>query len=70
MQVFETGMKVIDLIAPFRRGGKIGVFGGAGTGKTVIIQELISSHRREHGGNSVFAGVGERSREGNELSAR
>ena len=66
-QVFETGIKVIDLIAPFRQGGKIGVFGGAGTGKTVIIQELIRNIAAEHGGYSVFAGVGERSREGNDL---
>ncbi len=66
-QVFETGIKVIDLIAPFRRGGKVGVFGGAGTGKTVIIQELIRNIAAEHGGYSVFAGVGERSREGNDL---
>jgi len=66
-QVFETGIKVIDLIAPFRRGGKVGVFGGAGTGKTVIIQELIRNVAQEHGGYSVFAGVGERSREGNDL---
>ncbi len=65
--VFETGIKVIDLIAPFRRGGKVGVFGGAGTGKTVIIQELIRNIAAEHGGYSVFAGVGERSREGNDL---
>jgi F-type H+-transporting ATPase subunit beta len=66
-QVFETGIKVIDLIAPFRRGGKVGVFGGAGTGKTVIIQELIRNIAAEHGGYSVFAGVGERSREGDDL---
>ena len=65
--VFETGIKVIDLIAPFTRGGKIGVIGGAGVGKTVIIQELISSLAREHGGYSVFAGVGERTREGTQL---
>jgi F-type H+-transporting ATPase subunit beta len=65
--VLETGMKVIDLIAPFRRGGKVGIFGGAGVGKTVIIQELIASIAREHGGYSVFAGVGERTREGNDL---
>ncbi len=64
---FETGMKVIDLIAPFTRGGKTGVFGGAGVGKTVIIQELIASLAREHGGYSVFAGVGERTREGTAL---
>ena len=65
--MFETGIKVIDLIAPFRKGGKIGVFGGAGVGKTVIIQELINNVAKEHGGHSVFAGVGERSREGNDL---
>lgn len=68
-QILETGIKVIDLIAPFVRGGKVGVFGGAGTGKTVIVQELISTVAREHGGYSVFAGVGERSREGNDLIA-
>jgi F-type H+-transporting ATPase subunit beta len=66
-QIFETGLKVIDLVAPFRKGGKIGVFGGAGVGKTVIIQELIRNTAAEHGGFSVFAGVGERSREGNDL---
>jgi F-type H+-transporting ATPase subunit beta len=66
-EVFETGMKVIDLIAPFRKGGKIGVFGGAGVGKTVIIMELIRNVAEEHSGYSVFAGVGERSREGNDL---
>jgi F-type H+-transporting ATPase subunit beta len=66
-EVFETGMKVIDLVAPFSRGGKVGVFGGAGTGKTVIIQELIRNIASEHGGFSVFAGVGERTREGNDL---
>ncbi len=65
--VFETGIKVIDLIAPFRRGGKASVFGGAGVGKTVIIQELIRNIAAEHSGYSVFAGVGERSREGNDL---
>jgi F-type H+-transporting ATPase subunit beta len=68
-EVFETGIKVIDLIAPFAKGGKIGVFGGAGVGKTVIIQELIRNVAQEHGGYSVFAGVGERSREGNDLIA-
>ncbi len=67
MEVFETGIKVIDLIAPFAKGGKVGVFGGAGVGKTVIIQELIRNVAQEHGGYSVFAGVGERSREGNDL---
>ncbi|HEX9442318.1 MAG TPA: F0F1 ATP synthase subunit beta, partial [Roseiflexaceae bacterium] len=66
-QVFETGIKVIDLIAPFTRGGKTGVFGGAGVGKTVIIQELIANIAKEQSGFSVFAGVGERSREGNDL---
>ena len=66
-EVLETGIKVIDLIAPFPKGGKIGIFGGAGVGKTVIIQELIRSVAAEHGGYSVFAGVGERTREGNEL---
>ena len=65
--MFETGIKVIDLIAPFAKGGKVGVFGGAGVGKTVIIQELIRNVAQEHGGYSVFAGVGERSREGNDL---
>jgi F-type H+-transporting ATPase subunit beta len=66
-EVFETGVKVIDLIAPFTRGGKTGIFGGAGTGKTVIIQELIHNVAEFHSGYSVFAGVGERSREGNDL---
>jgi len=66
-EVLETGIKVIDLIAPFIKGGKVGVFGGAGVGKTVIIQELINNVAKEHGGYSVFAGVGERSREGNDL---
>ncbi|HEX7589146.1 MAG TPA: F0F1 ATP synthase subunit beta [Anaerolineae bacterium] len=66
-QFFETGMKVIDLVAPFTQGGKIGVFGGAGVGKTTIIQELIRTVATEHGGYSVFCGVGERSREGNDL---
>jgi F-type H+-transporting ATPase subunit beta len=66
-ELFETGVKVIDLIAPFTKGGKTGVFGGAGVGKTVIIMELISSLAREHGGYSVFAGVGERTREGTQL---
>src|SRR5688572_9602516 len=65
--VFETGVKVIDLIATFTRGGKVGLFGGAGTGKTVTIQELINNVAQAHGGYSVFAGVGERSREGNDL---
>ena len=66
-EVFETGIKVIDLIAPFIKGGKVAVFGGAGTGKTVLIQEMIHNVAKEHGGVSVFAGVGERSREGNDL---
>jgi F-type H+-transporting ATPase subunit beta len=66
-QVLETGLKVIDLICPFTRGGKVGAYGGAGVGKTVIIMELIRNIAREHGGTSVFAGVGERSREGNDL---
>ena len=66
-EVLETGIKVIDLMAPFIKGGKIGVFGGAGVGKTVIIQELINNIAKEHGGYSVFAGVGERTREGNDL---
>jgi F-type H+-transporting ATPase subunit beta len=66
-QVFETGIKVIDLIATFTRGGKIGIYGGAGTGKTVIIQELIRNIAKEYSGYAVFAGVGERSREGNDL---
>jgi F-type H+-transporting ATPase subunit beta len=65
--VFETGIKVIDLVCPFKEGGKIGIFGGAGVGKTVIIQELIRNVAQEHAGVSVFAGVGERSREGNDL---
>jgi F-type H+/Na+-transporting ATPase subunit beta len=66
-EIFETGIKVIDLICPFVKGGKVGLFGGAGVGKTVIIQELIRNIAREHGGYSVFAGVGERTREGNDL---
>src|SRR5579864_2737664 len=67
IEVFETGIKVMDLICPFMRGGKIGAFGGAGVGKTVIIQELINNIAKGHGGYSVFAGVGERTREGNDL---
>jgi F-type H+/Na+-transporting ATPase subunit beta len=67
MQMFETGIKVIDLIEPYLRGGKIGLFGGAGVGKTVIIQELINNIAMKHGGVSVFSGVGERTREGNDL---
>lgn len=66
-EMFETGIKVIDLIAPYQKGGKIGLFGGAGVGKTVLIQELINNIAREHGGLSVFTGVGERTREGNDL---
>jgi F-type H+-transporting ATPase subunit beta len=67
LQLFETGIKVIDLLAPYSRGGKTGLFGGAGVGKTVIIMELIHNVAQEHGGYSVFAGVGERTREGNDL---
>ncbi|MDQ2766467.1 MAG: F0F1 ATP synthase subunit beta [Gemmatimonadota bacterium] len=66
-EIFETGIKVIDLVAPFVKGGKIGLFGGAGVGKTVIIQELINNVQKGHGGRSVFCGVGERTREGNDL---
>jgi len=66
-EIFETGIKVIDLICPFTKGGKVGLFGGAGVGKTVVIQELIRNIATEHGGFSVFAGVGERTREGNDL---
>ena len=66
-EMFETGIKVIDLLAPYPLGGKIGLFGGAGVGKTVLIMELIRSIAMEHGGYSVFAGVGERTREGNDL---
>jgi len=66
-QIFETGIKVVDLLAPYSKGGKIGLFGGAGVGKTVIIQELIRNIATEHSGFSVFAGVGERTREGNDL---
>lgn len=66
-QIFETGIKVVDLIAPYTRGGKVGLFGGAGVGKTVLIQELMRNIAKEHGGISVFAGVGERTREGNDL---
>jgi len=67
IQAFETGIKVIDLLTPYARGGKIGLFGGAGVGKTVIIQELINNIAKQHGGYSVFGGVGERTREGNDL---
>ena len=66
-EIFETGLKVVDLICPFAKGGKVGLFGGAGVGKTVLIQELIRNIATEHGGFSVFAGVGERTREGNDL---
>ena len=66
-QIYETGIKVIDLLAPYTKGGKVGLFGGAGVGKTVLIQELINNIAKEHGGISVFAGVGERTREGNDL---
>src|SRR5262245_6733541 len=67
IQIFETGIKVVDLLAPYQKGGKVGLFGGAGVGKTVILQELIRNIATEHGGFSVFAGVGERTREGNDL---
>ncbi|MGH3131944.1 MAG: F0F1 ATP synthase subunit beta, partial [Gaiellaceae bacterium] len=67
VEIFETGIKVIDLIAPYVKGGKVGLFGGAGVGKTVLIQELIHNIAKQHGGVSVFAGVGERTREGNDL---
>src|SRR5262249_6653154 len=66
-EIFQTGIKVIDLLTPLVRGGKAGLFGGAGLGKTVILQELIARIASSHGGNSVFAGVGERTREGNDL---
>ena len=66
-EIFETGIKVVDLLAPYAKGGKIGLFGGAGVGKTVIVMELIDSIAKEHGGYSVFCGVGERTREGNDL---
>src|SRR5215468_582228 len=67
VEMFETGIKVVDLLAPYRRGGKIGLFGGAGVGKTVIIQELINNVAKKSGSYSCFAGVGERTREGNDL---
>jgi F-type H+-transporting ATPase subunit beta len=67
IEILETGIKVIDLLAPYRKGGKIGLFGGAGVGKTVLIQELINNVAKAHGGVSCFAGVGERTREGNDL---
>ncbi|MEG1176061.1 MAG: F0F1 ATP synthase subunit beta, partial [Ruthenibacterium sp.] len=66
-EILETGIKVVDLIAPYAKGGKIGLFGGAGVGKTVLIQELINNVAKQHGGLSVFTGVGERTREGNDL---
>src|SRR4051812_8813584 len=66
-EIFETGIKVVDLLAPYAKGGKVGLFGGAGVGKTVLIQELIHNIAQEHGGLSAFCGVGERSREGNDL---
>ena len=69
-EMFETGIKVIDLLAPYAKGGKIGLFGGAGVGKTVLIQELINNLAQEHGGLSAFCGVGERTREGNDLLPR
>ncbi|MFZ3209849.1 MAG: F0F1 ATP synthase subunit beta, partial [Geobacteraceae bacterium] len=67
VEAFTTGIKVVDLLAPYARGGKIGLFGGAGVGKTVLIMELINNIAKQHGGFSVFAGVGERTREGNDL---
>ena len=67
VELFETGIKVIDLITPYKKGGKIGLFGGAGVGKTVVIMELIRNLAIEHGGLSIFAGVGERTREGGDL---
>ena len=66
-EILETGIKVVDLICPYAKGGKIGLFGGAGVGKTVLIMELINNIAKEHGGISVFTGVGERTREGNDL---
>ena len=66
-EILETGIKVVDLLCPYQKGGKIGLFGGAGVGKTVLIQELIRNIATEHGGYSVFTGVGERTREGNDL---
>ena len=68
-QILVTGIKVVDLLAPYAKGGKIGLFGGAGVGKTVLIQELINNVAKTHGGNSVFAGVGQRTREGNDSIA-
>ena len=66
-EILITGIKVVDLLAPYAKGGKVGLFGGAGVGKTVLIQELINNIAKAHGGYSVFAGVGERTREGNDL---
>ena len=66
-EILVTGIKVVDLLAPYAKGGKVGLFGGAGVGKTVLIQELINNVAKAHGGYSVFAGVGERTREGNDL---
>jgi F-type H+-transporting ATPase subunit beta len=70
VNVLETGVKVIDLLVPFPRGGKMGMFGGAGVGKTVIMMEMVNNIAMQHGGISVFAGVGERTREGNDLYTR
>merc|ERR1712186_105434 len=67
LDLFETGIKVVDLLTPYKKGGKIGLFGGAGVGKTVVIMELIRNLAIEHSGLSLFAGVGERTREGNDL---
>src|SRR6266478_5591972 len=67
VEMFETGIKVVDLLDPYTKGGKTGLFGGAGVGKTILIQELINNIAKQHGGISVFAGVGERTREGNDL---
>src|ERR1700734_284255 len=67
LEMFETGIKVVDLLEPYLKGGKIGLFGGAGVGKTVVIMELINNIAMKHGGVSVFSGVGERNREGNDL---
>ncbi|MDD9334224.1 MAG: F0F1 ATP synthase subunit beta, partial [Bartonella sp.] len=66
-EILVTGIKVVDLLAPYSKGGKVGLFGGAGVGKTVLIMELINNIAKAHGGYSVFAGVGERTREGNDL---
>ena len=67
VELLETGIKVVDLLVPFPKGGKMGLFGGAGVGKTVILMEMINNIAKQHGGSSVFAGVGERTREGNDL---